>query len=388
MNVLLTGSTGFVGGEVLVRLAKRSDLEKIFCLIRARSAEDGMLRLKKVFSVHDDFFPEDKIIPVVLDLTDKDFANKIVTTPGISSVNIIIHSAANTSFAKIFDDVVEKINITGLKNILTWAQSLKSLNLFTYIGTATICGKGIKNSIISEDESPNMNAKHVVKYTYSKMMGEFTLKEYLPDDKLLVVRPSIIMGDSTYSTPRSNVILWTLATCNFLRLVPVKPESKLDIIPIDFAADSIVALVFAPNRTHSVYHISSGIAGATTPIQLTDAITPHFKKGLPFSFVDISLLGEMKHWARKRLNESSKLLQYTKYLDCWEKAFNYDRSKLRILFAGLEPYLYFMGLGHIFDNSRALKDTTVGQSVPAHKYITKCIGFIKNIDIFAGALNP
>jgi nucleoside-diphosphate-sugar epimerase len=388
MIVFITGSTGFVGGEVLTRLSKRTDIEKIFCLVRAKNQEEGTARLQKVFALHGDHFSKEKIIPVVLDLTAENFAEVMASTPGLSSVNLIIHSAANTSFSRIFDDAIEKINIRGLENILSWAQTLKSLKTFTYIGTATICGADRRNTMIYEQDSPNKQTSHLVKYTYSKMMGELTIEKYLPWDKVLILRPSIIMGDSSNPVPRSQVILWTLATSNFLRLFPVSENVKLDIIPIDYAAKAIEDLTFATSRKHSVYHISSGPNGATTPIQLTEAIAPFFPGKLPFKFVDISMLGQMKHWARKRLDSSSELFKHQEYLDYWEKEFNFDRSKLRILFAGLEPYLYFMELGQIFDNTRLLSETDTGQSPPAHQYIPGCVKFMGGIDIFEGALNP
>lgn len=388
MNLFITGTTGFVGGELLVKIAKRDDLKKIYCLVRAKSYEDGMARLRKVFALHDDHFPEGKIFPVVHDLLDENLPNSLATIKELNDIDMVIHSAANTSFSRIFDTMIEKVNLTGLRNILTWAATLKRLQLFTYVGTATICGKNVINTIIHEDSSPDINSKHVVKYTWSKMMGEMMLKEFIPEEKLLVVRPSIIMGDSTHKVPRSNVILWTVATSNFMRLFPINPDVKLDIIPVDYAAKAIEAVVFAPHRTHSVYHISSGVAGVTTPRKIVEAIKPFFKAYPEFTFTDISMMTQMKNWTRNRTEKITTLNDFSDYLKYWEQICDFDRGKLRILFAGLEPYLYFMELGQIFDNSRLLTETDAGQSPAADTYLENCIEFLGKIDIFAGALNP
>ena len=63
------------------------------------------------------------------------------------------------------------------------------------------------------------------------MKGELLIREHLPAEKILIARPSIIMGDSRPIIPRSPVILWAMATINHLRLIPVNEHSQLDIIP-------------------------------------------------------------------------------------------------------------------------------------------------------------
>jgi len=56
MNIFLTGATGLVGGELLVRLSKREDVNRIYCLIRAKSDADAVDRIQRVFDIHEDYF--------------------------------------------------------------------------------------------------------------------------------------------------------------------------------------------------------------------------------------------------------------------------------------------------------------------------------------------
>jgi len=127
MNLFLTGSSGFLGGEILVSLSKREDISRIFCLIRAKSQEDAVSRLAKVFDYHNDFFDRKKVIPIVGDLTNPELAGQLIANTALADVNLIIHSAANTSFSRIYDDLVEKVNIHGLRSILEWSRTLKKL---------------------------------------------------------------------------------------------------------------------------------------------------------------------------------------------------------------------------------------------------------------------
>ena len=212
MNIFLTGATGLVGGELLVTLSKRSEVDKIYCLLRAKSEEEARGRLENVFDLHDDEFDAARIIPVIGNLFDDDLTGALKENKNLSETDVIIHSAANTSFSRVNDDLVEKANIGGLTKILLWAKELPHLKTFLYIGTATICGKDVKDRVVHEDESPNIDATHLVKYTYTKMRGEILLKEHLKQEQILVARPSIIMGDSRPIIPRSPVILWAMAS--------------------------------------------------------------------------------------------------------------------------------------------------------------------------------
>ena len=383
MNIFITGATGLVGGEVLVTLSKRSDVNKIYCLVRSANESDAITRLEKVFNLHNDYYDKEKIFAIPGDLDDQNLTNKLHENKELKDVDVIIHSAANTSFSRIYDDLVEKINIQGLNKIVQWAKQLKKLSTFLYIGTATICGKDITNEIIYEDMSPNLKANHLVKYTYTKMQGEILLQQELPADKILIARPSIIMGDSRPIVPRSPVILWALETFNTLRLCPFNANSPLDIISVDFAADAIVKLLFA-KRNHSVYHISSGTGSSTTPLKTLSAIEPFFKELPPLKFISNSYLNKLKLWSKGTINATNGLAEFSDYCSYWEDTFE-DRGKLRIIFAGLEPYIEFIELGHIFDNTRLLMDVDIKPPIAAHDYIVNSINYIKNINILEGA---
>ena len=386
MNILLTGATGLVGGELLVTLAQRAEVDKIYCLLRSASVEAALERLEKVFSLHDDDFDADKIIPVLGNLFDDELTESLKNNPELNDIDVVIHSAANTSFSRVNDDLVERANIGGLTKMLLWAKTLPHLQTFLYIGTATICGKDVKDRVIHEDESPNLDATHLVKYTYTKMKGELLVREHLPEDKILIARPSIIMGDSRAIIPRSPVILWAMATINHLRLVPVNENSQLDIIPVDYAANAIVKLLFAKRKYH-VYHISAGEEGSTTALKVSETLSAYFDEMPPFNFINKDLLNQVKHWTRGKLPPDSELYTYRKYLDYWKEIFE-DKSKLRVLFSGLDPYLEFMELGHVFDNSRLLEDVDIENSIPADIYINESMKFVEKLDIMEGAIDP
>lgn len=385
MNVFITGSTGFLGGEILVNLSKRKEINKIYCLVRAQDDVDAILRLDKVFSFHGDFYDKEKVIPVIGNLVEDNLTEKLISNPDLKDINVIVHSAANTSFSGIYDKMVEQTNIEGLRKIVLFAKQLPKFETFLHIGTATICGKEVKNRIVKEEESPNLEAKHVVSYTHSKAQGELIIREHLPENKILVARPSIIMGDSRDVTPRSPVILWAVATINQIRLIPANQHAKLDVISVDYAANAIVKLLFA-KRKHSVYHISSGPEAATTAHDLSVVLEDHFSDLPRYCFVKNEMLKQMKLVAKNKLPLDSELLKYPEYIKYWKDTFG-ELSHLRILFAGLDPYLEFLNLGQVFDNSKLLQDVDIEKPIPAHEYIVKQMAYLEKLDVFEGAMD-
>jgi hypothetical protein len=140
-------------------------------------------------------------------------------------------------------------------------------------------------------------------------------------------------------------------------------------------------------KHYKVYHISSGVESCTTPLKLSSAVAEYYPSRPPFKFVDKDTLDQMKKWAKKRVPVPPALVNDTVYLNYWDDVFG-GNGRLRILLAGLEPYIKFMELGQIFDNSKLLADTHIAKSIPADVYIKNSVQYLEKIDVFEAALDP
>jgi len=366
-----------------VLLAKLPQLERLHCLIRTDETGDSPTRLRQVFDFHGDVLDSARVVPIEGELKDGGLAEKLARHSALRDVDTIIHSAADTSFAPASAENNAKVNVGGTLQLLKWAQTLPNLKTFVYVGTASICGTGLTNSHVLEDQSPNPHATHLVRYCQTKMQGEMEVTRAIPPEKLLIVRPSIIMGDSRDLKPRSYVILWTLAAVNAIRLVPVNAEADLDIIPVDYAANAILELLFAQRRW-TTYHISAGQQSATNLTKVARTIESLTADRPSFKFVPRQFLPLMKKWSKKH-QPSGELFNYPEYLSYWNSAFN---GNMRIILAGLDPYLRFMELNQTFDNTRLLADTQLPPPLPPHEYLKQTGKYVNQIDLVAGALDP
>src|SRR5262245_58599411 len=251
-RVFLTGATGFLGGELAVALSKSGSVEKIVCLIRSKNDEEAVGRLRSVFAVHQDRYDPNKVICIAGDLMDERLPTILMNHPACSGINLVVHAAANTSFLQQKNSVVEQTNLWGSQRIASWASRLRSLDTFAYVGTATIVGAGndVVGRMLNEDEAPNPLAKHLVGYTRSKMFGEMAVRATIPEDKLLVIRPSILVGDARSVVPRSLDIAWIIAALKHLRMSFGNPDASCDVIPVDYAASAILELLMS-DRAHT-----------------------------------------------------------------------------------------------------------------------------------------
>jgi len=385
-RVFLTGATGFLGGELAVALSKMSSVEKIVCLIRATSDEEAAARLRSVFALHQDPYDPDKVVAIAGDLLDDRLPGILARHPLLSNVNVVVHAAANTSFLQQKTSVVEQTNVWGSQKIAMWASRVPSLQTFAYIGTATIVGAGsdVVGRLLNEDEAPNPLAKHLVEYTRSKMFGEMAVRATVPSDKLVVIRPSILVGDARSVVPRSFDIAWIITALQHLRMCFGNPDAACDVIPVDYAANAISELIMS-RRTHSTYHVSAG-SSATTCRQVFDSVGYEDPGKPPMVYLTRAHLQLIKAWLRTNNGLHPELSPYAVQLEYIQDEIGKRRA--RLLLSGLEAYWRFIDLDQRFDNARLLADTTIGRSEPAHDYLKRTAVYLNDIDPLAAAVNP
>jgi long-chain acyl-CoA synthetase len=214
MSVLLTGATGFVGGEVLARIAGD---EEVLALVRGRAPDRPGAR------------------PVLGDLT----APGLGVAPGaLDGVTEIVHCAASVSWGLPIHEA-RAVNVEGTRRVLEVASGLRGLRRFVYVSTAYVAGR-FEGRFGEDDLFVGQEFRNT--YEQSKAEAEQLVHDAgLPS---VIVRPSIVMGDSKSGfTPVFNVLYWPLRAYSrgLLREIPASPQARVDIVPVDYVADAIVA---------------------------------------------------------------------------------------------------------------------------------------------------
>lgn len=258
-GVLITGATGFVGGEVLARLLADGE-RPVYVLVRARSAKEARTRLKRtIVSLLGSYEPWGRqAIAVAGDLT----------TPGLALTGArrewlaertreIVHCAASVSFTLGIDES-RAINVAGTSRLLDLAALCDrrgGLDCFTHVSTAYVAGT--HHGLFAESDL-DVGQGFRNAYERSKFEAEVLVRRRSGSLPVQVLRPSIVVGDSrTGWTPAFNVIYQPLRAFarGSYRAIPADTRAPVDVVPVDYVADAIVALAGRPGAT---YHLTAG----------------------------------------------------------------------------------------------------------------------------------
>jgi thioester reductase-like protein len=384
-RILLTGATGFLGGELLMELSRIPCIEKIVCLVRASNDAEADVRLERAFALHSDPYDKCKVRPIAGDLLDARLSYNLTQNPQLRDLNVVVHAAANTSFLAQKRSSIEAVNIFGTRRLLDWALTLKHLETFTYVGTATMvgCSPDVVGRTIMETDGLECSTDHLVGYTRTKMFAEMEVRSRVPREKTLVIRPSILLGDSRCIVPRSYDIAWIIAALQRLRFIFGRPTSACDILPVDYAARAISKLLMA-DRRFTMYHVSAG-QFASNLAEIGKATVPELIDAPSLAFATQEDLQSIKRCLRGSPAEA-RLRPFRRHLDYLKGTVGV--KEVRLLLSGLEAYWKFMDLDQRFDNTRLLSDTDIETPERSHEFLKRTLPYLETVDPLVAAVNP
>jgi nucleoside-diphosphate-sugar epimerase len=270
-RVLLTGATGFLGMEVLVRLLERSDHE-VLCLVRADDRDAAEARLDDLLGkLYTDPSPyRGRVHALPGDLTAG------VEAPD-EQIEVVCHCAASIAFDLPLDEARE-INVDGTRAVIELARATGARR-FVHVSTAYVAG--MHSGTFTEDMlgSDFRNTYEQTKCEAERIVGEVSGME------VAIARPSIVMGESDSGwTPAFNVLYWPLRAFSrgLFAQVPAKEDGRVDVVPVDYVADGIFKLI--ESDVTGTFNLVSGTEAATC-IELADLACAHFDRPRP-PFVD------------------------------------------------------------------------------------------------------
>jgi thioester reductase-like protein len=292
--VLLTGVTGFVGTTVMLRILERSE-RPVVALVRAADTEEATARVRAALA---DVAPPGRVeeylarctaVPADL-LSDGLGLGHLDREELARRCDEIIHCAASVTFDLPLDEA-RAVNTAGAARIaeLATRAAVRGGGLRRIVHVSTAYVAGVRSGRFGEDEMtiglPFRNT-----YEQTKHEAEQLLRGWSPRLPLQIVRPSIVVGDRTTGWTRSfNVLYWPLKMFARGRLpvIPALADAPVDVVPVDYVADTILGLADAPTGT---YHAVAG-EHASTVAEVIDLAAARFGVPAP-AIVDPSVLDE------------------------------------------------------------------------------------------------
>ena len=308
-RVLLSGATGLIGGELMLILAAKG----IYSTAVVRAPDDAkakarlMERLQKSGLYKPGF--DGFVSAVAGDIEAPDFGLKASV---LQSVDVILHSAANTSFKA--DAGVYAINIKAASNFGGILKNLKPSQRGFFVGTAAVTME--PRGVITEDMP---FAGYANDYIRSKRDAETLLRA--TGAPFVSLRPGIVLSRGIDDAKLARNMLWAIPVMAELGDVPLDPQARLDFAPVDFVASAFAEMLIKDNLAHDCYHVSTGEASMTFQALADELVLtmPGIKKLVMRGrdFVPVP------SFARQR----------------W-------------MFAALQPYLPFLTADAVFSNAR------------------------------------
>lgn len=263
-NILLTGSTGFLGIHVLMELIKHTN-SKVYCLVRCNESTSAEQRLKRMLVYYfsdsmDDLFGT-RIFLIKGDITDSD----VISSLDKYDFKTLINCAA---CVKHFtnDDTLERINVQGVENLVDFC--VKTGRRLVQISTVSVAGVNIngkfpREKVLYENElffGQDLSNK----YIDTKSRAEKAVLDAVANDSLdgKIIRVGNLMSRHSDGEFQINSI-----TNGFMRnlrayaAIGKFPISLMDDIvefsPIDYTAAAVISLA-GTNSKFTVYHACNG----------------------------------------------------------------------------------------------------------------------------------
>jgi thioester reductase-like protein len=255
--ILLTGATGFVGMTVLARLL--ADGREVHCLVRASDDEEADARLRAVLARVQ--APESgRAVAVAGDITSPRLGLGGAGYGNLADrVGTIIHAAASVSFDLPIAEA-RAINVQGTRRMLDLAAAAPDLERFAYVSTAYVAGD--RRGTVYEDD------QRVGRFRNSYERSKHEAEALVRDSGLpwTIARPSIVVGErETGWTASFNVLYAPLRalSAGAYPVIPARRRAPLDVVPIDYVADAVVALAAHPDAVAGTFHLTAGEHAST-----------------------------------------------------------------------------------------------------------------------------
>jgi long-chain acyl-CoA synthetase len=326
--------------------------------VRARDRADGRARLARV-------------LRQVFGARASEYERRVTALPGdvtlprlglserehdrlAGRVDEVVHCAASVAFT-LPAAQARAINVEGTARVQELARRAAArgrLRRFVHVSTAYVAGT--HQGEFREDDLDVGQDFHN-SYEGSKHEAERLVHEGAEGVPTVIARPSIVVGErDTGWTSAFNVLYWPLRAYSrgLYEVVPAAPAGRVDIVPVDYVADGILALLDRPvgGAAAETFHLTAGDRAATIA-ELMELATDYFEREPPA----VVAPGDLEQALQER--ELS--------------------SKQEAVIEGTAPYFPYLTVQSRFDDRRARRALEpAGLRPPAiHEYFRRLMDF-------------
>ena len=276
-TTLITGATGFVGGELLVKLLAQPG-RHVVCPIRASSddaaLERGRDRLQELLGTEAVHLSH-RVTWIRADIEEPHLGWGPMRWHDVASTTVeVFHCAASVSFDLPLDEA-HRINVGGTQHVFELATDAAArhdrFRRFHHVSTAYVAG--IHDGRVGPDFLPADRSRNFRNtYERTKARAErFLRSEATSRVPVSIHRPSIIAGDrATGRTTNWNVLYvpMRMAAKGQLPVFPHGGREICDTIGVDYLVDAMIAFAGIDTALVESHHLTAG----GTAFTITDLV--------------------------------------------------------------------------------------------------------------------
>jgi amino acid adenylation domain-containing protein/thioester reductase-like protein len=237
-SIFLTGATGFLGAYILIDVLQNTKLSA-YCLVRAKTDDEGVRRIVENVSRYDPTFPTllaqdpSRLVGVVGDLGKPLLGmSQAQYDKMCGCIDIILHNGALVNFSYPYMSM-RAANVEGTKVLLRMAVTQR-MKTFHYVSTLSVLVHGnVAEDFVSEDPAGLEGG-----YTQTKWVAERLVHEaFKRGIAVSISRPGRITGHSVSGAANTDgdFMLLLIKGCVQMGAAP-SITMPIELNPVDFCA--------------------------------------------------------------------------------------------------------------------------------------------------------
>jgi thioester reductase-like protein len=169
-----------------------------------------------------------------------------------------IHHVVQVSYPGVDAKTAAHVNVGSAREILEFAEACESLRCLVFHSTAHVSGD--REGRVFEDElEAGQSFRNVGEETQA--LAEKVVREAMKRLPIAVVRPSIVVGDSTtgevehFDGPYLLILLILTSPADFTLPLPGRGEMPLNLVPVDYVVRAAQAIGKSEGAIGKTFHL-------------------------------------------------------------------------------------------------------------------------------------
>ncbi len=287
--MFLTGATGFVGSQAILRYIDVAPDLHFYLMLRARDDEHLAKRIDKFMTATFGdraeevrpriTFVQGDLLKEQLGISDEALADLV------ANCDHVVHCAASVDFAMKIEQS-RQFNLDGTRRVIEICEKMQRAGHFRrldYVSTAYVSGN--REDVVDPSQLSNHGLGWANDYEQSKFEAESLVRGWRSQgNPVTIYRPSTVVGDSrTGETTNFNVLYWPLRVYarGWWNLMIGYEDTPVDVVPINYVVDCLVAFSLDDELIGRNYHLAAGPDKICQIRDLATAASSYFNQEYP-----------------------------------------------------------------------------------------------------------